>query len=294
MARDTIFDLASLTKVMATATALLLLAEEGAVGLDDPVAKHLPAFAEREKEGVTVRHLLTHSSGLRPWRGFHEPLLERERKKGERILGDARGEGVGAAEHLPLGAGARAGHGGRLRRPRLHHPRRAGRGGGAPAPRALLRGARVPAPRPRADGLRADRRGRAAAPRGAAPALRRDRELPLARAHRVGRGARPERLGDGRRRRARGPLRARRRRDALRRGVARRLARPPLAAPGRGRAPLRRAPEPARGLRLGARLGHADAGRLARQASTSRRPRSGTSASPAPRSGSTSSARRSS
>jgi len=87
MARDTIFDLASLTKVMATATALLLLTEEGAVGLDDPVAKHLPLFAERDKEAVTVRHLLTHSSGLRPWRGFHEPLLERERKKGERILG---------------------------------------------------------------------------------------------------------------------------------------------------------------------------------------------------------------
>lgn len=86
MARDTIFDLASLTKVMATATAVLLLVSEGAISLDDPVAKHLPAFGEREKEAVTIRHLLTHSSGLRPWRGFHEPLLERERKKGEQIL----------------------------------------------------------------------------------------------------------------------------------------------------------------------------------------------------------------
>jgi CubicO group peptidase (beta-lactamase class C family) len=36
---------------------------------------------------VTIRHLLTHSSGLKPWRGFHEPLLEKERKTGERILG---------------------------------------------------------------------------------------------------------------------------------------------------------------------------------------------------------------
>ena len=87
MARETIFDLASLTKVLATATAVMLLAEQGAVALDDPVAKHLPAFAEREKEAVTLRHLLTHSSGLRPWRGFHEPLLERERKKGEHLLG---------------------------------------------------------------------------------------------------------------------------------------------------------------------------------------------------------------
>jgi CubicO group peptidase (beta-lactamase class C family) len=87
MARGTVFDLASLTKVIATTTAVMLLAEEGAVGLDDPVAKHLPAFGEREKEAVTLRHLLTHSSGLRPWRGFHEPLLERERKKGEHIVG---------------------------------------------------------------------------------------------------------------------------------------------------------------------------------------------------------------
>jgi CubicO group peptidase (beta-lactamase class C family) len=87
MARDTIFDLASLTKVLVTATAVMLLAEQGAVALDDPVAKHLPAFAEREKDALTLRHLLTHSSGLRPWRGFHEPLLERERKKGEHILG---------------------------------------------------------------------------------------------------------------------------------------------------------------------------------------------------------------
>jgi CubicO group peptidase (beta-lactamase class C family) len=87
MARETIFDLASLTKVMATTTAVLLLVAEGVLDLDDPVAKHLPAFGEREKEGVTLRHLLTHSAGLKPWRGFHEPLLERERKKGERWIG---------------------------------------------------------------------------------------------------------------------------------------------------------------------------------------------------------------
>jgi len=89
MRRDTIFDLASLTKPLATTGALLLLASEGLVDLDDPVAKHLPAFAEREKEGVTVRHLLTHSSGLKPLRFFHKEMLERERKKGERWLGEA-------------------------------------------------------------------------------------------------------------------------------------------------------------------------------------------------------------
>jgi CubicO group peptidase (beta-lactamase class C family) len=87
MTRETIFDLASLTKPMATTTALLWLVHDGLVNLDDPVAKHLPAFAERDKEAVTLRHLLTHSSGLKPWRAFHEPLLERERKTGERIIG---------------------------------------------------------------------------------------------------------------------------------------------------------------------------------------------------------------
>jgi CubicO group peptidase (beta-lactamase class C family) len=87
MARETVFDLASLTKVLATTTAVMLLVEQGVLALDDPAAKWLPHFGEREKEGVTLRHLLTHSSGLHPWRGFHETLLERERKKGERWIG---------------------------------------------------------------------------------------------------------------------------------------------------------------------------------------------------------------
>jgi CubicO group peptidase (beta-lactamase class C family) len=86
MTRETLFDLASLTKPLATTTAILRLMHDGAVDLDSPVAKYLPAFAEREKERVTVRHLLTHASGLKPWRGFHELLLEKERKTGERWL----------------------------------------------------------------------------------------------------------------------------------------------------------------------------------------------------------------
>jgi len=91
MQRDTIFDLASLTKVLATTTAVMQLVDEGTVGLDDPVAKHLPTFADRGKEAVTVRHLLTHSAGLKPWRGFHELLIQKERKTGERLLGTPEG-----------------------------------------------------------------------------------------------------------------------------------------------------------------------------------------------------------
>ena len=87
MNRDTIFDLASLTKPLATATSVMLLVCDGAVGLDDPVSKHLPSSAERDKDAVTVRHLLTHSSGLKPLRKFYDELLGRERKKGERWIG---------------------------------------------------------------------------------------------------------------------------------------------------------------------------------------------------------------
>jgi len=87
MSRETIFDLASLTKPIVTATAVLLLASEGALGVDDPVSKFLPDFAERDKQAVTIRHLLTHSSGLKPWRGFHDVLLDKERRTGERLIG---------------------------------------------------------------------------------------------------------------------------------------------------------------------------------------------------------------
>ena len=87
MTRRTIFDLASLTKPLATTTALLLLVDEGAVELDAPVAKYLPLFSERGKEAVTIRHLLSHSSGLKPWRAYHEMFLQKERKTGETLIG---------------------------------------------------------------------------------------------------------------------------------------------------------------------------------------------------------------
>ena len=66
MTVDTIFDLASLTKVIATTTAMMQLLERGKVRLNDPVAKYLPEFAQNGKEDITVRQLLTHYSGLEP------------------------------------------------------------------------------------------------------------------------------------------------------------------------------------------------------------------------------------
>jgi len=67
MRSDAVFDLASLTKPIATATAVLQLVEHGILQLDHPVADYLPAFGASGKQAVTVRHLLTHTSGLPAW-----------------------------------------------------------------------------------------------------------------------------------------------------------------------------------------------------------------------------------
>lgn len=77
MTLDTIFDLASLTKVVATTTAVMRLVEQGRVRLNDPVASFIPGFERYGKGAMTIRHLMTHVSGLRPdvdladaWHGY--------------------------------------------------------------------------------------------------------------------------------------------------------------------------------------------------------------------------------
>jgi uncharacterized protein YbbC (DUF1343 family) len=66
MTADTVFDLASLTKPIATATSVMILVEQGKLRLSDRVASHLPAFAANGKGDITVEHLLLHTSGLIP------------------------------------------------------------------------------------------------------------------------------------------------------------------------------------------------------------------------------------
>ena len=66
MTLQTIFDLASLTKVVATTTSVMILIEEGKIGLSDRVATFIPGFERYGKGNITIRHLLTHVSGLRP------------------------------------------------------------------------------------------------------------------------------------------------------------------------------------------------------------------------------------
>lgn len=64
MLRDAVFDLASLTKPVATATSIMILVDRGRMRLDDNVGKYLPAFGCAGKEEAEIRHLLTHTSGL--------------------------------------------------------------------------------------------------------------------------------------------------------------------------------------------------------------------------------------
>lgn len=64
MTEDTLFDVASITKVMAAASAAMLCIERGLFNLDDPVSQHLPEFTGEGREKITLRHLLLHTSGL--------------------------------------------------------------------------------------------------------------------------------------------------------------------------------------------------------------------------------------
>ncbi len=66
MTLDTVFDCASLTKVVVTATAIMQLWERGKLRMNDPVAKYLPEFGQNGKQDITVRQLLVHYSGLAP------------------------------------------------------------------------------------------------------------------------------------------------------------------------------------------------------------------------------------
>ncbi len=66
MTADTIFDMASLTKCIATTSAVMKLFQEGELRLNDPVAAYLPEFAQNGKQDITIRELLTHFSGLAP------------------------------------------------------------------------------------------------------------------------------------------------------------------------------------------------------------------------------------
>lgn len=96
MTTDTIFDLASVTKVIATTTAVMQLVEHGQLQLDDPIAKYWPEFAANGKAQITVRQALTHYTGLRPdlplggnWTGYRNALEMIAAEQPQRAPGSA-------------------------------------------------------------------------------------------------------------------------------------------------------------------------------------------------------------
>ncbi len=86
-ALDTVFDLASLTKPLATALAVLLLAQEGRVSLDEPLARWFSgSWLPPDKGGLTLTQLLTHRAGLPAWRPLYQELLAAPAPERPRLL----------------------------------------------------------------------------------------------------------------------------------------------------------------------------------------------------------------
>jgi serine-type D-Ala-D-Ala carboxypeptidase len=98
MTTGTLFDIASLTKVVGTTTSIMLLADRGLVHIDDPVSKYVKAFASPDKASITIRNLLTHTAGLYEW----YPMFYRASSKEEtfKLIGELPLEfRVGAGRH---------------------------------------------------------------------------------------------------------------------------------------------------------------------------------------------------
>jgi CubicO group peptidase (beta-lactamase class C family) len=79
MQTDTTFDLASLTKPMATTVAIMLLVREAKLRIDDKFTRILPTFGVFGKSLTTFRQLLNHSSGLAAWKPYHEEIVKLEK-----------------------------------------------------------------------------------------------------------------------------------------------------------------------------------------------------------------------
>ena len=215
MTLDTMFDVASLTKVVATTTSVMMLIEQGKLRLVDRVATFIPGFERYGKADITIRHLLTHVSGLRP-----DVDLDDVGRHRRRHSAGCRGSADGTARH-PL----------RLQRHQLLSARRDRPAGQRPAARRVHAGARLQAARHERHDVQSA--GVAAA------ADRADGELHAVRlaVRRPGppdaarRRSRSDRAADERRRRPRGVVQHRRRPGDLLPHAARRRLVPRRADP---------------------------------------------------------------
>lgn len=83
---STIYDLASLTKIIATTSLMVQLVDQGRVALDAPVVRYLPEWRGPRASEVTIRQLLTHSSGLAAWRAFYKEATDRADARAQLML----------------------------------------------------------------------------------------------------------------------------------------------------------------------------------------------------------------
>jgi len=93
MTIGTVFDLASLTKPLATAPALMLLIQKRILDLDKTLGQVIDDFADTDKESITIRQLLSHSSGLPDYQPYYQelakrPLSERKQSLRTRLVGE--------------------------------------------------------------------------------------------------------------------------------------------------------------------------------------------------------------
>jgi CubicO group peptidase (beta-lactamase class C family) len=86
MEKDTIFDLASLTKPLATTLAIMKLVDEGLLDLDKPISYPIDPFPWKEKADITSRLLLNHSAGLLDWKPFYLELVELPTKERKSVV----------------------------------------------------------------------------------------------------------------------------------------------------------------------------------------------------------------
>jgi len=99
---DTIYDLASLTKPLATTTAAALLLADGRLSMEDPLERFVPELTQNDLRQATIRHLLNHTSGLPAWRPLYERIVPDGRRLREQPLAARRAAVFDAIHREPL------------------------------------------------------------------------------------------------------------------------------------------------------------------------------------------------
>src|SRR2546427_3581337 len=99
---DTIYDLASLSKPLATTTAVALLLADGRLSLEDPLERFVPELTQNDLRQATIRHLLNHTSGLPACRPLYERIVPDGRRLQEQALAARRAGGLDPIHREPL------------------------------------------------------------------------------------------------------------------------------------------------------------------------------------------------